>query len=235
MSSEEERDGAQKSVSQTFTRRRVVVGSTAAAMAVALAWRSGSFAQEATPVPEGEAGASPEAADYTTLPVVPPEQTQYENDWPAPNGNVSNTRAAKNAAIDSSNVASLEVAWTFPITATSAFGGATCAPIIAGDLVYVQDQLSNVFAINRETGEAAWTKEYNTPTIGPNGVTLGYGKIYGSTGDAAEVFALDAATGEEVWKADLSDNLRVGIDMSPQVYGGLVFISTVPRRIGRIL
>jgi len=201
-------------------------------MAMALAWRAGSFAQDATPQ-AGDAGgegavASPEMGDYKTLPVVPPEYTDYENDWPAPHQNASNTRAAKNSAIDSSNVTDLEVAWTFPVTASGAYGGATCAPIIAGDTVYVQDMQSNVFAINRDTGEATWTKEYNIPTVGPNGVALGYGKIFGSNGDGREVFALDAATGEEVWKVSLSGNARVGIDMSPQVYGGLVFISSVP-------
>lgn len=227
---EESNHPAQAAVTpQTFTRRRVVAGSTAAAMAMALAWRTGSFAQDATPVAQGEGpGASPVAGDYTTLPAIPPELSQYENDWPGPNQNLSNTRAAKNAAINSGNVTGLEVAWTFKISATSAYGGATCAPIIAGDVVYIQDQASNVFAINRESGEAVWTKEYNSPTIGPNGVALGYGKIFGSTGDGREVFALDAATGDEVWKVSLSGNARVGIDMSPQVANGLVYISTVP-------
>lgn len=214
----------------SFTRRRVIAGSGAAAVMAAIAFRGASFAQETgTPeaVTEG-AGASPVAGDYTTLPMVPPELTDYASDWPAPHANVSNTRSAKGSNISIDNVAGLEVAWSFPISAASAYGGATCAPIIAGDAVYIQDQASNVFALNRDTGEAIWTKEYQSPTIGPNGVALGYGKIYGSTGDGREVFALDAATGEEIWKVSLSGNARVGIDMSPQVYGGLVFISTVP-------
>jgi outer membrane protein assembly factor BamB len=219
----------QASDQPTFTRRRVIAGSTAAAMAMSMAWRTGSFAQDATPVAEGEgAAASPVAGDYTTLPVVPPEFEQYANDWPGPNANVSNTRAAQGAAIDTSNVTALEVAWTFPITASSAYGGATCAPIVAGNAVYVQDQMSNVFALDRNTGELIWEKRYESPTIGPNGVAIGYGKIYGSTGDGREFFALDVDSGDEVWKVSLSGNARVGIDMSPQVYGGLVFVSTVP-------
>lgn len=219
----------------TYTRRRIVAGSAAGAaiVATALAWRNASFAQDATPVAAEGASASPVAAspvagDYTTLPTVPPELEQYANDWPAPNNNLSNTRAATGSAIDASNVGSLEVAWTFPIEAAGTYGGCTCAPIIAGDAVYIQDQQSNVFAIHRDTGELIWERKYETPTIGPNGVAIGYGKIYGSTGDGREVFALDVATGEEVWKVSLSGNQRVGIDMAPQVSHGLVFISTVP-------
>lgn len=212
---------------RTFTRRRVIAGSGLAAIMAGIALRGGgseSFAQGI--------GGTPIANNYTSLPVMPPELTQYENDWPAPNGNLSNTRAAKKSTIDSKTVNNLEVAWTFPIKGTGASGGTTCLPIVAGNAVYVQDQHSNVFAIDRDTGKQIWSKMYDLPTEGPNGVAIGYGKIYGSTGDSREVFALDAKTGEEVWKVLLSGNAREGIDMAPQVYGGLVYISTVPGNSG---
>jgi outer membrane protein assembly factor BamB len=200
------------------TRRRFIVASGALLAAAGLAPRLGSSAQDATPA------ASPTAP----LPTMPPEITEYANDWPTPQGNLKNQRAASNSSIDSSSVTSLDVAWTFPIKATSGYGGMTCTPIIAGDTVYVQDMLSNVFAIKRDTGELVWEADYNSSCEGPNGVALGYGMIYGSTGDAREVFALDAATGKEVWKTLLSGNTREGIDMAPNVYGGMVLISTVP-------
>lgn len=229
MSPLEDRDDSQSPNSHSYTRRRVLAGTGLAAVMAGFALKGVSFAQDATPVASGEgAAASPTAGDYTTLPAIPPEFSQYENDWPGPHQNLSNTRAAKNSTIKSDNLSKLEVAWTFPIKATSAYGGATCAPIIAGDVVYIQDQASNVYAIDRDSGKTVWTKEYNSPTIGPNGVALGYGKIFGSTGDGREVFALDAATGKEVWKVSLSGNKRVGIDMSPQIANGLVYISTVP-------
>jgi outer membrane protein assembly factor BamB len=104
----------------------------------------------------------------------------------------------------------------------------TCTPIIAGDAIYVQDMLSNVFAINRNTGEVIWETDYNASCEGPNGVAIGYGMIYGATGDNREVFALDAATGKEVWRTLISGNSREGIDMAPAVFGGMVLISTVP-------
>lgn len=200
------------------TRRRFIAAGGAALAAAGLAPRLRAQAQDATPA------ASPAAS----LPTIPPEIMQYANDWPTPQGNLKNHRAATNASIDSASVTSLEVAWTFPITAVSGYGGATCTPIIAGDTVYIQDMLSNVFAINRDTGEVTWEADYNATCEGPNGVAIGYGMIYGATGDNREVFALDAATGKEVWKTLLSGNEREGIDMAPNIYGGMVLISTVP-------
>jgi outer membrane protein assembly factor BamB len=217
---------------RTYTRRRVIAGTGIAAVLAGFGMKGISFAQDAaTPQAAGGSG-TPGAAtpvpDYTTLPAIPPELAKYENDWPAPHANLSNTRAAKKSSIDSSTVANLEVAWTFPIKAVSGYGGTTCLPIIAGNRVYIQDQTSNVFSIDQGTGEQIWAKNYDTPTEGPNGLALGYGQLYGSTGDGRHVFALDVETGKEVWNVELSGNAREGIDMAPQVYGGLVYISTVP-------
>lgn len=200
------------------TRRRFIIAGSAALAAAGLVAKLPAAAQDSTPA----------ASPTGPLPTIPPEMTEYANDWPAPQGNLANQRAATNSSIDSSSVTSLEVAWTFPIKATSGYGGATCTPIVAGDAVYIQDMLSNVFAINRDSGELIWEADYNATCEGPNGVAIGYGMIYGSTGDNREVFALDAATGKEVWKTLLSGNDREGIDMAPNVYGGMVLISTVP-------
>jgi outer membrane protein assembly factor BamB len=198
------------------------------AILAGLATRMPSIAQDATPEAPAEGAATAIAGTPEALSTIPPEITQYATDWPTPQGNLSNQRAAQNSSINASNVAQLEVAWTFPIAATGGYGGMTCTPIVAGDAIYVQDQNSNVFAINRESGEAIWETRYEVPTIGPNGVAIGYGMIFGSNGDGREVFALDAATGQEVWRTMLTGNVREGIDMAPTVYGGMVLISTVP-------
>ena len=211
---------------RTLARRRLIVGSGSAMALAALGTGISALAQDATP-PPAVTGSTPEASP-TALPMVPPELDQYADDWPAAQGNIANHRAASNPKINASNVSSLEVAWSFPVKATSGSGGMTCTPIIADKNVYVQDMLSNVFALDRDTGKVVWEKDYNATSEGPNGVTIGYGMIFGSTGDNREVFALDAATGEEKWRTILSGNTRDGIDMAPAVYNGVVYISTVP-------
>lgn len=211
-----------------LTRRRVLTGAGSAFVAGGLlASLSAQAHQAATPAPAQQQGTAP-ATPAVKLPTMPPELTQYANDWPTPQGNLANHRAAAKSTITAANVDSLKVAWTFPIKATGNFGGMTCTPLIAGSTVYVQDMLSNVFALDRDTGKVIWEKDYNASTEGPNGVAIGYGMIYGSTGDNREIFALDAKSGKEVWRTILSGNTREGIDMAPAVYNGVVYASTVP-------
>ena len=209
------------------SRRRLMAVGGGALIAGGLATRLPVFAQDAS-TPAAEQQATPGGTPGALLPMMPPEITQYANDWPTPQGNLSNHRAAANAAINSSNVASLEVAWSFPIKASSGSGGMTCTPLVAGQTIYVQDMQSNVIALDRESGKVVWETDFNAASEGPNGVSLGYGMIYGSTGDNREVFALDATTGKEVWRTILSGNVREGIDMAPAVYNGVVYVSTVP-------
>ncbi|HEU0164596.1 MAG TPA: PQQ-binding-like beta-propeller repeat protein [Thermomicrobiales bacterium] len=210
-------DQSKPTVSRLHLNRRRFLAAAATATAIATAGaRVPALAQDS---------ATPAAA---ALPVVPPELTQYAKDWPTPQGNAANQRNATGSTITSKNVGDLEIAWSFPIKATSGSGGLTCTPLIAGQVVYIQDMQSNVFALDRDTGKQIWEAPLNAGTEGPNGVALGYGMIFASTGDNRELVALDAATGKEKWRTLLSGNTRDGIDMAPAVYNGMVFISTVP-------
>ena len=179
--------------------------------------------------------------------------------WSVPNGDQYNHRVA-NSEIDSGNVKELGVAWTLPITASldntyvpaAKFGYFASTPVIdESGVVYFQDAASNVFAVNMETGQEIWKKEYNLPNEGPNGVTLSNGVVYGCT--SSFCFALDSRTGEEIWKSeqltiseaegkaafpeaeavggsvDTSIGITAkgqGINFAPQVHNGIVFIST---------
>jgi outer membrane protein assembly factor BamB len=155
-----------------------------------------------------------------------PEATTYAGEWPAPNGDLANTRVAS-SKIDASNVSKLGVAWTAPIAVKGTFGGYASTPVIAGGVAYTQDLDSNVAAYDLSTGKQLWEHKYDSPTVGPNGVTIGYGKIYGATAEVA--FALDAKSGEEVWRSKkLVRNANEGIDMAPAVYDHTVYVSTVP-------
>lgn len=142
-----------------------------------------------------------------------------------PGVDLANTRQAQ-GEISSSNVKQLEVAWRLPLKAASSFGAMASTPVIANEVVYMQDLESNVMAVSLESGEVLWTYKANAPTLGPNGVVVADGHVFGGT--TSEVFALDQETGEEVWKTPLKDGPSSGIDMAPGYYDGLVYISTVP-------
>ena len=168
------------------------------------------------------------ATPHALGPVLPPEVTNNPNDWPVPAGTLAGTRANLKSTINSANVDQLQLAWNFPVTATANYGGMSASTLIAGDTIYLQDMESNVFALDRDSGAVKWQKQYNTQSEGPNGVTVGYGMVFGSTGDGGEVFALDAQDGHELWRVKLTTNPSTGIDMAPVVYNNVVYVSTVP-------
>ncbi len=157
---------------------------------------------------------------------APNELSSFSDEWPAPNQDLSNTRVAS-SKIDSGNVSQLGIAWTVPIKGGGTFGNYASTPIVADGVVYTQDLTSNVKAIDLETGEVKWSKDYDAEDVGPNGLAIGYDKIYGATSDFA--FALDKDTGDEVWQSEkLTRNANEGIDMAPGVFDKTVYVSTVP-------
>lgn len=159
----------------------------------------------------------------------PPETRAARKEWPTANHDYAGTRATRDARINASNIAGLQPAWTFtlPVVPQSYVGVATSSALVLGGKVYYQDQLSNVVVLDARTGAAVWQKQYNTPGGAPNGVAVGYGKVFAAASDKAFV-ALDAQTGNELWRAPIEVPQNGGIGIQPIAYGNLVYLSTVP-------
>jgi outer membrane protein assembly factor BamB len=143
----------------------------------------------------------------------------------SPNGNLANTRFA-GGPIDSSTVTKLGVAWHMPLTAKSLYGAYSSTPIVSNGVIYSQDLESNVQAIDLQTGKVLWTKRYESADQGPNGLSVGGGRVYGAT--ATSAFALNETTGAQLWSVELVRNSAEGIDMAPGYHNGIVYIATVP-------
>jgi len=169
-------------------------------------------------------GASPPPS----LPAVPPETDQLSGNWPVPQGDLSATRNAVDSTISKDTVGDLKLAWTFDITAPGVFGSITSQPIVVGNTVYIQDMRSNVFALDRDTGAQKWEAPFDIGSIGPNGVAVAYDMVYAGLSDSGEVVALKASDGTVVWRQKIGSPPGEGIDMSPIVYDGTVYISTTP-------
>jgi outer membrane protein assembly factor BamB len=146
-------------------------------------------------------------------------------DWNLPNANLQNTRSV-GGQINRSNVSNLGVSWTLPITASGAFGGYASTPVVENGVMYSQDIDSNVQAVDLDSGEVIWTHKYNSTSVGPNGLSVDNGTVYGATGDSA--FALKASSGDQIWIKKLTRNGNEGIDMPPGVHNNTIFVSTVP-------
>lgn len=205
---------------------------TAAAVGT-LSARNSAFAQEAA-TPENESNAvemegTPAATPEASGPTIPAEY-EVDTNWPVENGDIRATREARGSSISSDNVSQLDVAWTLPVSISAPFGALTGNPIVAGDTLYVQDALSNVYACNKETGEDIWFNEYNNdvPSGGPNGIAVGYGMAVFPLGGAGDVVAVQTDTGEEIWRANILGPLGEGITMAPMIHDNVVYISTIP-------
>src|SRR3954464_12483607 len=162
------------------------------------------------------------AAGDSASPVgqAPPEWGANAGAWPAHNYDLANTRATVQSPINSQTVSNLKVKWSFPFKGASAFGIFASTPIALNGTVYLQDLNSNVYALDRSTGKLKWKHSFNKPSVGPNGVAYGHGRIYGAT--ETSTFALDAATGKLIWTRKLIRNSAEGIDMTPQLFGSTV-------------
>jgi outer membrane protein assembly factor BamB len=147
-----------------------------------------------------------------------------------PGVDAANTRHVT-GPIDSSSISSLSEAWSAPIHGTSNFGSYASTPVIDKGVIYSQDLASNVEAIDLESGEVLWSKAYEQPDYGPNGVAVANGLVFGATPTAA--FALDEKSGEEVWSTELTRNAHEGINMAPGYSEGMVFVSTAPVNVSK--
>jgi glucose dehydrogenase len=137
----------------------------------------------------------------------------------------ANTRNPK-SEIKSSNVSSLAVAWTAKIPGVSNFGSYASTPVISKGVIYSQDLASNVQALDLQSGKVHWTRSFEVPDEGPNGIVVAEGKIFGAT--SSEAFALDQKSGKVLWSVPLVRNEHEGIDMAPGYHDGMVYVSTVP-------
>lgn len=175
---------------------------------------------------DDSASTTPDAPAATAFPAgTPDEVTAATGGFAAPNGDYSNTRAV-GGEITAANIGTLEEAWSLPLSGQSTFGVFSSNPIVTADTVYLQDIGSNVTAVDRASGEVKWTRTFEKPTTGPNGVAIGGGMVVGGT--ATSAFALDAETGEVAWEKTIVRQPSEGVDMAPLIWNDTVIISSVP-------
>lgn len=99
-------------------------------------------------------------------------------------------------------------------------------PIVADGGLYFLDAIGNVAAIDSETGASLWYKELTPEDEDEDsgfggGVAYGDGLVVASNGFGI-VVALDAKTGEEVWR----NTVGIPFRSAPTVSGGRVFVPT---------
>jgi alcohol dehydrogenase (cytochrome c) len=147
-------------------------------------------------------------------------------DWPTANGDLAATRAAAGSGIDAGNAGTLRPRWRFPLTAKPSFSGIFAStPVADAKTIYLQDLRSNVFALDRETGELRWSRLFNARNDGPNGLAIEDGVVYGATD--SDAFAIRALDGRQLWQLHLTSFQEQFVNVAPVVWKGLILMSTV--------
>jgi outer membrane protein assembly factor BamB len=203
------------------------VASGAAGIASAAAGTAAAAGSVGVPASAGT-GASDAAAAPPAHPGVPPDVLAAWDEWPLPGKDYNNSRYTQSSPINSSNVSSLKEAWRVDLQGlVIAYGMISTVPVVVGGTVYIEDTNSFVRAIDLKTGEVKWTAGASDLNPGPNGVAVGWGKVFAIRGSDS-VVAFDAASGRELWTKKVTDTPTDGIDIQPTVFDGQVLVSTVP-------
>jgi PQQ-dependent dehydrogenase (methanol/ethanol family) len=137
------------------------------------------------------------------------------NNWCMQQGNYDATRYSKLDQINTKNVSSLKVAWTF---STGVLRGHEGSPLVVGNTMYLHTPFPNiVYALNLDDeNKIIWKYEpKQDPSVIPvmccdtvnRGLQWADGKLFLHQADTTLV-ALDAKTGKEVWKAVNADPKR---------------------------
>jgi alcohol dehydrogenase (cytochrome c) len=169
------------------------------------------------------------AQDVGAPAFVPAEDGQ----WSSPAKNFASTRYSGLDEINAGNVGRLQVAFSF---ATGVNRGQESAPLVVGSTMYVLTPYPNIlYALDLSRPGAPLKWQYNPKVdasaqgvaccdVVNRGPTYDSGKLFFTTLDA-NVVAVDAATGAQVWKVKLGDiNRGETMTMAPLVARGKVYV-----------
>jgi outer membrane protein assembly factor BamB len=138
-----------------------------------------------------------------------------------------NSRDAGFSPIRLSTVTRLLPAWSVPMSV-----GASTSPIIVAGVAYVQDQAGTVYAIDVSSGQVKWKTNALGFSVGPWGVSVGWGKLFASTPTGVAAFKL--SNGTALWKRQITTTPGQGVDIQTLPYGGRVYVASVPVNVGNL-
>jgi alcohol dehydrogenase (cytochrome c) len=155
-------------------------------------------------------------------------------DWLTYSGSYQGTRHSSLSQINQANVDQLAAKWIHQFKAPYI----ETSPLVRDGVMFVSVPPCSVSALNAVTGHVIWEWACNLLVDSPNeianrGVALLDDKVFIATWDA-RLFALDAATGAELWQTAVSDDPVVYyISGAPLAYRDLVVTGISTRQVGQ--
>lgn len=136
--------------------------------------------------------------------------------WSGWGSALSNTRlnAADNNPIDSSSVPGLTLKWAFGFeNVRSVIGN----PALQGNRIFIGDENGQVYSLDRESGCEDWVFQAENGVRTSPLVEQIEGRWMVIFGDrSANVYALDAITGEALWQTEVDDHQAAILTGAPQ-------------------
>ena len=156
-------------------------------------------------------------------PMADPSRGPSWNGW----GNgIANTRYAKDGGLTAADLPKLTLKWAFGYAGVNA---ARSQPALAGGRLFVASENSEVHALDPKTGCTHWTFKAaggvrTALSVGPYkaGAASGYAVYFGDA--RANVYAVDAQTGQQIWIRKVDEHPSAGLTGAPAVYNGRVFV-----------
>jgi polyvinyl alcohol dehydrogenase (cytochrome) len=144
--------------------------------------------------------------------------------WNGWSTNVTNSRFedAAAAGLAASDVGQLKLKWAFNL------GDVTTArsqPAIVGGRVFIATATGAVYSLDADTGCTRWGYQAGTAGV-RSGLTVGEANgaptvFFGDTG--ANIYALNAQTGELIWKVRPVDHFATLATATPRYYQGVIY------------
>ncbi len=163
-------------------------------------------------------------------PVRPNLKARQWNGW---GRDLNNSRHQPLPGLQAADVPRLKLKWAYAYPATMAIG----QPVVIGERLFVTSDSGQVIALNARSGCTYWAFRVGAPvrtavTVG----TAGKGQSIVYFGDErANVFAIDAITGREIWRRRLDTHPVARITGSPVLYRNRLYVpvSSIEEAIAR--
>lgn len=145
-------------------------------------------------------------ANHVHIESVLGTESRNVNNWITVNHDVYGTRSTLQKIINASNVARLQLKWRLINDAEI-----QDPPIVIDGKGYVQDYAGTVIAFDIHTGKVIWKLHAGSgPTMG---LTFNNGIIFASSAFNADVLAINATSGNVVWRSSVLGDPNAGYNI----------------------
>ena len=172
-------------------------------------------------------GQASQAAKVNACPETKAAFSPSASDWNGWGADPANTRfqAAERAGLTAAQVPRLKLKWAFALPNTFVAYG---QPTVVGGRIFVPSANRNIYALDARAGCQYWSFEAQAPVRTAISIATLAGErtrhVAFFADQRANAYALDASSGELLWKVHVEDHPRARIVGAPVYYDGRLYV-----------